>query len=151
MERHFTATAYILKDKKFLLHLHPKLKRWLPPGGHIELNETPPEAALREVKEETGLDVEIIRQENLWVESENASSLERPFLCLLENVPSKGDVPAHQHIDQIYLARPIGEVPDRLPNGFRWFSFEDLQEIEEELFLDTKETLRMILSTLQLF
>ncbi|MEA3450492.1 MAG: NUDIX domain-containing protein, partial [Bacteroidota bacterium] len=30
------------------------------PGGHIEHNETPDEAIIREVKEETGLDVEIV-------------------------------------------------------------------------------------------
>ena len=28
---------------------------WVPPGGHIELNETLLEAGLRELREETGL------------------------------------------------------------------------------------------------
>ena len=34
---------------------------WLPPGGHIEVNEDPIEAVLREVLEETGLEVEVTR------------------------------------------------------------------------------------------
>ena len=56
--RQFTATVYILFLEKVLLHRHAKLGKWLPPGGHIEQDETPPEAARREVKEETGLDIE---------------------------------------------------------------------------------------------
>jgi 8-oxo-dGTP pyrophosphatase MutT (NUDIX family) len=40
-----------------LLHLHRKLGMWLPPGGHIERDELPDDAAVREVFEETGLRV----------------------------------------------------------------------------------------------
>jgi 8-oxo-dGTP pyrophosphatase MutT (NUDIX family) len=36
---------------------HKKLGKWLPPGGHIEPNELPDDAACREVLEETGLKV----------------------------------------------------------------------------------------------
>jgi len=67
--------------------MHPKLKKWLPPGGHVEENESPPEAATREVKEETGLEITFIKQENIWIEKWNAKSFERPFLCLTEEIP----------------------------------------------------------------
>lgn len=40
--------------------------RWSIPGGHIKANETPAEACVREVKEETGLDV--IVQPLIWAE-----------------------------------------------------------------------------------
>ena len=40
---------------------HKKLDVWLYPGGHVEDTETPDEALVREVKEETGLDIEIGR------------------------------------------------------------------------------------------
>jgi 8-oxo-dGTP pyrophosphatase MutT (NUDIX family) len=36
-------------------------KTWTVPGGHIEVNEDPYEGAIRELKEETGLDVEDIK------------------------------------------------------------------------------------------
>ncbi len=59
-ERHFCSTAFIVNNDKILLVNHKKLKMWLPVGGHMENNETPDQAVKREVKEETGLDIEII-------------------------------------------------------------------------------------------
>lgn len=143
MERQFTATVYLFHEDRVLLHLHAKLGKWLPPGGHIEPNETPPEAARREVKEETGLDLVFIEQENLKVNAYNAVSFERPFLCLLENVPAHKDKPAHQHMDFIYLARPL-ELKNDL-NGFKWFSYNELKEINDLLFPDTRELLELVL------
>ena len=57
--RHFTATIMVVYNNKMLLHMHKKLGLWLPVGGHIDRDELPEEAALREAKEESGLDVEI--------------------------------------------------------------------------------------------
>ncbi|MEC9365812.1 MAG: NUDIX domain-containing protein, partial [Chloroflexota bacterium] len=42
-------------NRGIFLHRHPKIKLWLPPGGHVEADEDPVEAVLREIKEETGL------------------------------------------------------------------------------------------------
>ena len=38
-----------------LLIFHKRLQKWLPPGGELLPEETPQEAAIRELKEETGL------------------------------------------------------------------------------------------------
>ncbi len=141
MEKQFTATVYLFHDHKVLLHLHKKLGKWLPPGGHMEPNETPPEAARREAREETGLEIAFIEQENLKIDAYNVMSFERPFLCLLENVLAYQDKPAHQHIDFIYLAKPV-ELKEPLA-GFQWFSYEELQELE--LFPDVAEVLRLLL------
>jgi 8-oxo-dGTP pyrophosphatase MutT (NUDIX family) len=145
MEKHFTATAYIIEDEKVLLLLHPKLNKWLPPGGHIELNETPPECACRETLEETGLTIEIIPQENLWIEAWNATSFARPYLCLLEEIPAHGTSSAHQHMDFIYLARPIG---GKLLEGVQWFSLNEVEELKDDLdiFGETKKTIQHLFS-----
>ncbi len=146
MERHFTATVYIFSGNKVLLHRHPKLGKWLPPGGHVEPNETPPEAARREAKEETGLEIAFIEQENLTVDAYNAVSFERPFLCLLENIPPHKDKPAHQHMDLIYLARPaVADVSKMDLNEFRWFDWNELKEIDHELFPDVRQVLNLVL------
>ena len=56
----FTIAAYIVFENKVLLIHHKKLERWLPIGGHIELDETPEDALYREIQEECGLKVEIM-------------------------------------------------------------------------------------------
>lgn len=150
MQRHFTATVYIIKSGKVLLLQHPKLHKWLPPGGHVEENETPPECARREALEETGLEIELIQQENIWVNCWNAMSIERPYLCLLENIPPHGNHPAHQHIDMIYLGRPIGgqELPEEVAQGkLRWFAQEQVAALrtDEEIFGETQQTIAHIL------
>jgi 8-oxo-dGTP pyrophosphatase MutT (NUDIX family) len=145
MIRQFTATVYILYQEKVLLHKHPKLGKWLPPGGHLEPDETPPEAARREVKEETGLDIALLEQENFKMEAYNAVSFERPFFCLLENIPETPKQPAHQHMDMIYLGVPTDESQlERIAPEFKWFSFEDLEKIEDELFPDTQQFLTLL-------
>ncbi len=152
MKRDFTATCHIICDDKVLLIYHKKLKKWLPPGGHMEADETPTEAAKREVFEETGLHVELISQENITISYQNAKSIERPYLCLLEEIPAYGDTPAHQHIDFIFLGYPVGgakqanydEVDD-----IRWFTLDEVQKLKSDIdiFADTQEIIQHIFST----
>jgi len=149
IRKHFTTSVYILKDDRLLLLMHPKLKKWLPPGGHIEQNETPIETARREVEEETGLTINFLSDEHVWIKKWNAESFHRPFLCLLEEIPPYKDQPAHQHIDLIYLAEPtrksqIRPCPD---HPLRWFTFEETQSLENdvEIFAETKEVIQAIM------
>ena len=139
--REFTATVYIFHENKVLLHKHKKVGKWLPPGGHVEPNETPPEAAKREVFEETGLEISFIEQEHLKISAYNAKSFERPFLCLLEQIPKNKNYPEHEHMDMIYLARPVQLKEDLIE--FQWFGYEELQSLE--IFPDTAEVLRLLL------
>ncbi len=56
----FTVEVFIVHKNKLLLRMHDKHKIWLSVGGHIELDEDPIQAAIREVKEEVGLDITIV-------------------------------------------------------------------------------------------
>lgn len=147
-EKHFTASVYILKEEHVLLIMHPKLKKWLPPGGHVEPNETPTQTARREVKEETGLAITFLSDERVWVEKSNAQSLHRPFLCLLEEIPPHKDQPAHQHIDFVYLAtpKPNSKVSPCCMHPPQWFSFDEIQKLksEEDIFAETQQVITSI-------
>ncbi|MBI3236886.1 MAG: NUDIX domain-containing protein [Chlamydiales bacterium] len=151
MLRQFTATVYILDAGKVLLHWHHKHHRFLPPGGHLEEGETPPECAKREALEETGLEIALICDEHLHIDESHAVSLERPFLCLLENIPAHQDQKAHQHIDFIYLGKPIGGTLDPeavRSTQLRWMRLEEVLSLkEEEIFSDTKKILQQILKS----
>jgi len=95
----FVVTIYIVYEGKVLLVYHPKYKRWMPIGGHIELDEDPEEALMREIKEECGLEVEIL--------SEKPAVTSPGFKCIL--TPNYVDVhdanPPHKHISFTYFAR----------------------------------------------
>ncbi len=127
--RHFTATTFVVHKDKVLLHQHKKLGIWLPAGGHIDRDELPEEAAVREVKEETGLEVTLYHPDTpLFTADDEACQLHRPTHLILENIN-----PYHQHIDFIYYATAVsnqlnpdyGET-DRL----KWFSQTDLENTE---------------------
>lgn len=149
MEKHFTASVYILDKECALFIFHPKFQKWLPPGGHVEPNESPADAAKREVLEETGLTIEWLRDERAWIETENARSFERPFACLAEDVPAKDASPSHQHLDFIYVAKPLSARPPLEIHRVKWLPFDMILSPSSTIatFPDTKEMLRAILSS----
>jgi len=123
--RHFTVAVFVVFEGNVLLHLHRKLGMWLPPGGHIEKDELPDEAAVREVLEETGIRVELVgeRREDVT----DPVQLHRPAGVQLEDIG-----PGHQHIDLIYFARPRGPVEihaDFNEDKVGWYGPDDWHEM----------------------
>ncbi|HEY4181023.1 MAG TPA: NUDIX domain-containing protein [Kofleriaceae bacterium] len=53
--RAFSVAVYARRGDRVLVIEHRRLQTWLPIGGEIEAGETPLEAAVRELREETGL------------------------------------------------------------------------------------------------
>ena len=58
------------KNGEVLLQKRADCNKWGFPGGAIELGETPEMAAIREVKEETGLDVEVDNLIGIYTDSD---------------------------------------------------------------------------------
>ncbi len=144
MQRQFTATVYILHQDKVLLIKHEKYAKWMPPGGHLEPNELPHEAAIREALEEANVAVEILSQENIQLDTPGAKTIPRPHQCLLEQIPAYKDQPPHQHIDMIYLGRPLSKVTET--ESVRWFNLSEIEALPPNaLFDDVKQLLLLLL------
>ena len=146
MKRHFCASAFIVDPytKKILLIKHKKNGRWTQPGGHIEGDETPEEAALREVYEETGLRVRLLgdrfpREEDFI----------RP-LGIQRNRHLKEDGEMHMHVDIIYVAVPNDDQEVVLnaeeSDDIKWFSRNELENIN--CFPDIRITMDYILTNI---
>lgn len=127
--REFIASVYIVRDNKVLLIHHKKLKIWIPAGGHIEENELPCEAALREAKEETGFRIKLVGSKSEKIGKDKVGKVQvlvHPFTVQLEDIKHN-----HQHIDLIYYAEIIGgkeKLNKEESLGLKWFSEDDLNK-----------------------
>ena len=135
MKRHFTASGVIVNPErtKMLLLWHKKLGLWLQPGGHIEADEYPHDAAMREVKEETGL-VPLLISYSFALPISFASGSEEqmpsPMCMLAEKIPAYGSEPEHVHMDMLYLMEH-DECTVTSPEGreVRWMGSKELYEL----------------------
>jgi 8-oxo-dGTP pyrophosphatase MutT (NUDIX family) len=123
----FTVAIFVVQNDKILLIHHRKLNKWLPLGGHIELDEDPEIAALREAKEESGLDVELIG-ERPPTTSPGTRALIAPRFLDIHRITD-----THEHIGMIYWARPSqGTVTLATAehHDIRWCTAADLDKLD---------------------
>ena len=137
----FTVAIFVVHDGKILLIHHRKLDKWLPLGGHIELDEDPEQAALREAKEESGLDVELLG-ERPPTTGPGTRALIAPRFLDIHRISD-----THEHIGMIYWARPkkvarasarVSETQARCPatlaaaehHDIRWCSADELDKLQ---------------------
>ncbi len=142
--RHFVATIYAVHDGAVALHEHAKLEMWLPAGGHLDRDELPHEAALRETEEELGMAVDLVAPQEA-ITSETVRSIPQPQHFLVEdiNVDQNGAV-GHQHIDFIfYGAAPTRDIqpgPGEQPaEDWAWFTVAELESRSNEIPADVVE------------
>lgn len=119
----FVISVFIVHDDRVLLVHHPKYDKWLPMGGHIELDEDVEDALFREIREETGLEVEVLSTKP------DVDTNDTKFLL----VPSFMDVheanPPHKHIALVYFAR-AKDSKHQLSSehsDINWLSEDDLE------------------------
>lgn len=146
MLKHFTATAYIVSkfnnQYKVLLHKHKKLNIWIGIGGHVEKDENPQETVLREVREETNLNIKLISEDRL-LRTKDVEQLITPQAIIQEKIPLYKDEPVHYHIDSIYFAFCKTPKNIKIAEDYGWFSADKLKKsgLEKEVLVFAKKAI----------
>lgn len=122
-------SGYLVEDSKVLLVLHNGFKKWTPPGGHVEQDETFAETAEREFTEETGLTVRALSAAPIiHAPDNNATPLPLPFYTdvMLEGfaVPTIGQYYYVERVGHQEIVMQEEELDDA-----RWFSIDELDDI----------------------
>ena len=131
--KEFTAMALIVTagtPRQALLLQSRKHKLWMPPGGHVEPTENPLEAAIRETREETGLDIAPYLPKSIRYD-ENRIEVPLPMRMIEVHLSHGGK--EHYHIDCMYRI----EVPTTLPvqhdnaesADIGWFTLSQLNNL----------------------
>lgn len=125
--KHMTASALVWADHddgwRLGLVEHPVRRRLLPPGGHVEPDENTREAVLRELAEETGLEVDLLQPPGPTVPSAFAGTVvDRPWWILEHPIPYDNHLNApHVHVDHVYVAVARSPHPVTEPaHPFAW-------------------------------
>jgi len=151
--RHFTATVYVVESSAVALHEHERLGKWLPPGGHLDRDELPHEAARREVREELGLDVELLAEPG-EVASPTVEPLPGPQHFQLADVNVCDGEVGHQHVDFVFYGRAdhrevdpaTGEEP---ADAWEWLDRDRIDAWADRLDPDVREVARLAIENVE--
>lgn len=146
----FTVTLFIVHEGRVLLVNHPRYGKWIPPGGHIELDETPDQALFREIAEETGLEVEMLGTKP------SAKSPGSEFMFTPNYLDVHEANAPHKHIGLTYFVRATSDK-FRLSDehtDMKWFTLDELEQpsysIDDVVKFYAVEAVRLEAETRQL-
>lgn len=120
---HITGSAWIVSpdfSKALLLH-HKKLNRWLQPGGHSDGDPNTLAVALREAREETGIEDFNVGQDGI-------------FDVDIHTIPAKGEEPQHEHFDVRFLLVAPAESGQHNEEShqLQWLALEQIQQMNSD-------------------
>jgi 8-oxo-dGTP diphosphatase len=128
--RHVVVDMLVIKERQILLvkrggeDWFMEKGKWALPGGYLDRDETGKQAAVREVREETGYETKVIRL--LWVNDN----------------PYRPNESWRQNVALIYLMKPLKKVGehDHEISEARWFDLDHLPPAKKMAF-DHLETI----------
>lgn len=128
----FTVEVFVVYKKTVLLRKHDKYNVWLSVGGHIELDEDPNHAAVREVKEEVGLDVELNAYlQTFQMNDEDYHELIPPYFVNRHRINK-----SHEHVTFTYFAKSETNMikqltEDEQSSDCKWFTKEEIENLTD--------------------
>lgn len=123
LEGHLTASALVLdaRGERGLLTFHKKLGRWLQLGGHCDGDANLAGAALREAREESGIDSLTIDPVPIDVD--------------IHPIPARKHEPAHLHLDTRFVVWSPPEARARMSAeslDLAWFTPAEAAALETD-------------------
>lgn len=156
MLKHATASTFVfhrfVDQWRLGLITHPRLRKHMIVGGHVERNETPAEAAVREAREESGLSVRLLGCPTPALPADYPHQLvAAPWWITEVLVPADPHVVTpHVHLDHLYLALADTPTPLTEPaHPFGWFAEDDLDGLS--MFADTRLLAHMLFPMIDSF
>jgi 8-oxo-dGTP pyrophosphatase MutT (NUDIX family) len=123
IQGHVTGSAWVVNpelDRVVLVH-HAKLGKWVQPGGHCDDEADVLNVALREAREETGLEVSPLQTGIFDVD--------------IHLIPEYWNTPEHYHYDVRFLLQADhGAVPvvSHESHAVRWVALDEVLELSDE-------------------
>jgi len=136
----WVTTVYLVNsDKKVLLTWNKNLQTWIPVGGHIDHGETPEEAVVREVAEETGFEFDFV--------SPHESDIDGNVKLLRHHRVQIEEVPHHNHhMNFVFFGKCNKWDSNKLSTDeeekLRWFSKDELLA-EKDSFLGSVHSMAL--------
>lgn len=141
-----TVTAYVVRldqgEPKGLLHMHRKLGKLVPVGGHVELNETPWQALSHELKEESGYELDSLQIIQPVSRVKQLSKVDLHPYPLAMNTHDVVDGHFHTDISYGLIAH---STPQSSPGegeslDLRWLTLREIEDLSHEtIFENTKQ------------
>lgn len=129
---HFTASAWVVnKEKtKVLMIYHNIYKSWAWTGGHADGESNLLNTAIRELKEETGV-------ENVKILKDGIFSLE--IVCVNGHIKNNKYVSSHVHLNLTYLLevdeKEVVRIKEDENSGVKWIKIEDVAKASNEKWI----------------
>jgi 8-oxo-dGTP pyrophosphatase MutT (NUDIX family) len=144
-----TVSAFIFKqtatEPVVLLHQHKRYQVWMQPGGHVELNETPWQALIHELREETGYDIDQLALLQPPIRPRQVTVGNRhPQVVCVHSVKVDSQL-MHFHTDLVWAfvtgEDPRHEVGKNESTQLAWFGRQALVELPRtEIYDDVCDT-----------
>ena len=151
----YTITGFIVRDDmdepRLLLHMHRKLNKLLPPGGHIELNETPWAALSHEVREESGYTLDELELFQPKLRLSRVDGIIVHPQPILSNTHDFSNTHFHTDLDYLLIAHgaSAGHPEEGESTDLRWLTIDEIRALSpEETFNNIREISEYIFTKL---
>lgn len=123
---HFSSSGFVVNPEhtKMLVVYHKIYDGWIYPGGHADGEQDVLSVAVREVLEETGLNVKVLNKEIFSLNS----------LPVMAHIKRGKFIPAHTHLDTVFLmesddSKPLVYREDE-SKGVKWVDLDNCDSME---------------------